>query len=205
MKAYPTLRKKYYRTQETSVAYEIMNFVKIIILLSILLLLFDCNDRKIKEINSHLFIKQDTLHVLYIDVKNDSVFKDARVLIDIQDTLQLGKRNFGDLYSVKFYHDSIKRDFKEDFRGVVSCIGISDSKFNEEFENVKSCDSFYQVDLNFEKVRIPFYVIPNKKGRLFINGRIKEQIFLNAYKYEDSTVIRYIELEHHFELPVYVK
>jgi len=185
-----------------------MNKIKVVIsLLALLLLIFNCDDKKAKYKNTKSFTKTDTINTLYINVENDSVFKYAEILIDIKDTLYFGKKNFGNLYSIKKLHDSIKRNLKEDLRGVTSCIGINNPTldYKEDYINEKRCDTFYQTDLDFEKTRIPFYVIPKKEGELFIEGHLKDEIFLSAYKYNDSTETRYLELEYSFKLPVYVK
>ena len=51
----------------------------------------------------------------------------------------------------------------------------------------------------------PFYIIPNKVGSQYIGVIIDEMIFLNAYKYADSSVTRMLQNEHIYQKNIYVK
>lgn len=178
--------------------------IKTVLSFLTLLLIYNCNNSESKTITKPL-IKSNNINEFRVNIDNDSVFEDAKVIIAIKDTLQYGKQNFGDLFSFKKFQDSIKKDIQEDVRVVVLYLSLINSKLNEDYINQKKYDTFYQANLDFENVRIPFYVVPKKEGIIYIKGLLKEEIILNSYKFNDSTSTRYIQLEHVFELPVYVK
>lgn len=164
---------------------------KIIITVILMCLLFYCCNGNVKKnIGSGESIKLE-----------DSLVKSNTINVNINDTLILGEKNYGEILIIKHLQDSIKRT-SNDLRGVTVYLSIYEEEDNFNF---KECDTFFQSSLDFIKVPVPFYVIPETSGEKTIKGIVKEKIILDAYKFKDSTQTRLIEFEHFFNKEVYVK
>ncbi|WP_299363366.1 hypothetical protein [Winogradskyella sp.] len=137
--------------------------------------------------------------------KIDPLLKEESISIKINDTLIIGERNFGKIFTNKILHDTIKRT-KMDIRGATAYINLyNDINRVEDEVHLRQSDTFYQSSLNFEKIEIPFFIQPKLSGNYTIVGIIDEQIILDAYKSNDSMDTRVIEFRHYLKKDIYVK
>ncbi|MCF1420491.1 hypothetical protein [Mangrovimonas futianensis] len=136
--------------------------------------------------------------------EKDSIYKELFLKVYLKDTLVLNREYEGIIELFHPLHDSIKLINSEE-KFTITYLKIFNP--NQDYHKIErfECDSLFDGTnrLN-DTLKIPFSVTPRKQGEQYVGMILDEEIYLDAYQYNDSTASRVLLNEYRIRENIFV-